>query len=209
MVEKATATTLALLLTTAIAAALPTPAGAAPGSVSSAGGVMTFRAAAGTANRITVDPFGGISGVNSPIYKVTEGSDAGTPLTAGAGCTVYVTNTVYCPQAGVRRIDLLLGDGNDQGTGATSIRIPVKIDGGAGADQLLGNDGPTTLIGGPGVDTFDGNGGNDLIYARDRTRERYFFCDAGADRVSADRFDSIFGVGSGCERIFRPRPPAP
>jgi Ca2+-binding RTX toxin-like protein len=208
MVEKVSRVILAAVLVTAVGAAAPTPASAAPGTVSSAGGVMTFRAAPGTANRVTVGPQTGVSGVDVPIFSVTESNDAGTPLIAGAGCTVLATTAVYCPQAGVRRIDILLGDGNDAGTASTDTRIPVKIDGGAGNDQLLGNDGPTILIGGTGIDRFDGNGGNDLIYARDRTRETYFFCDAGFDKVFADRFDSIF-FGASCNQVFRPRPPAP
>ena len=86
------------------------------------------------------------------------------------------------------------------------------VNGGSGADTivgdakqnlLIGNDGPDTLTGGGESDVLDGGNGNDTILARDGIADT-IDCGPGADAVTADTVDVVVG----CEAVDLPAPPA-
>jgi Ca2+-binding RTX toxin-like protein len=97
---------------------------------------------------------------------------------------------------------LLGGEGNDRLTSAIANDIPVRQDGGPGDDLLIGRYGPDRLVGGPGRDRLSGGSGNgnDYVNARDGERDSVRCGDGRADRVAADKIDS---VARDCERVSR------
>jgi Ca2+-binding RTX toxin-like protein len=56
------------------------------------------------------------------------------------------------------------GDDSFSATGNLAALIQLTVDGGAGADTLLGSNGADVLLGGDNNDTIDGNQGNDVIF---------------------------------------------
>ena len=95
---------------------------------------------------------------------------------------------------------LLGGEGDDRLSSAIANEIPVRQDGGPGADVLLGRYGGDRLVGGTGPDRISGGPGNDYVNARDRERDSVRCGDGRSDRVTADRADS---VARDCERVSR------
>jgi Ca2+-binding RTX toxin-like protein len=82
------------------------------------------------------------------------------------------------------------GRGNDSlfgGWGADDLQ------GGSGNDYLRGQSHGDTLRGGPGYDRMFGNDGDDVLYARDRTRDRVDG-DLDDDRAHVDTVDRLFQV---------------
>jgi len=73
------------------------------------------------------------------------------------------------------------------------------LSGRRGADRLSGGGGDDALTGGLGRDVLDGGPGDDVLLARDGERD-VVRCGAGADRVVADRHDSI---ARDCEAVRR------
>jgi Ca2+-binding RTX toxin-like protein len=73
------------------------------------------------------------------------------------------------------------------------------VNGGPGADTLLGGAGDDTINGGRGVDLIVAGSGDDLVRARDGQRDR-ITCGPGSDRVVADGRDR---VGGDCEVVRR------
>ena len=73
-----------------------------------------------------------------------------------------------------------------------------KIDGKGGKDVICGGDGNDTLTGGPAVDKFDGGDGNDTLFAKDGLKETAVKGGAGTDRVRKDKSDKTTAV----ERTF-------
>src|SRR4051794_1046384 len=84
------------------------PAGARAATVSEASGKLSYVAAAGEANHVTIAPWGfGL--------KVTEtGTKAGAPivLTSGSGCWRLSSSSASCPGIATL-VNASLGDGND------------------------------------------------------------------------------------------------
>jgi Ca2+-binding RTX toxin-like protein len=89
------------------------------------------------------------------------------------------------------RADLIHGGrGNDflnGGQGADNLA------GGRGRDHLVGGPQNDTLRGGPGRDRLLGDSGADVLYTRDRNRERVNG-GLGEDRASVDPIDRLFSV---------------
>ncbi len=69
-----------------------------------------------------------------------------------------------------------------------------KIDGKGGKDVICGGAGNDTLTGGGGVDKFDGGDGNDAIYTRDGVKETVIKGGAGTDRARRDNVDKTSAV---------------
>jgi hypothetical protein len=131
----------------------------------------------------------------------------------------------YCPPAGVARIAVALGDGNDYvsiGTmGATD--FPATIDGGDGADRLWAGPQADDVSGGPGSDTLTGNGGRDTLRggAGDDVIETadglpdWVACGTGIDTVTADLIDTVaddceqVNIGAGQPQLVILREPPP
>ena len=66
----------------------------------------------------------------------------------------------------IKRISIATAGGDDsvridESNGVFTDKIPTRIDGGPGNDNLAGGSGAETLLGGSGNDTIDGNKGND------------------------------------------------
>jgi hypothetical protein len=65
--------------------------------------------------------------------------------------------------AGVQKIIVLLGSGNDQATVAGNVLTPLLMDGGAGDDFLNAGGGPSILLGGQGDDQLVGSSSRDIL----------------------------------------------
>jgi hypothetical protein len=161
------------LLLGALLAALAVPGTASAATVSAAGGTLTFTAASGESNNLTVS-------VQSGLIRF---EDTGvSSMTAGSGCTTSGAQRVNCVQTAVTGITTDLGDGNDRLNGG--VLLPFSVYGGLGNDQITlfagddvvdagpGNDvvdtgwGDDTIDGGDGADTMSGGAGDDaVVYA--------------------------------------------
>ena len=102
-----------------------------------------------------------------PYYLIR---DVGDSISfAGSGCTVSPvdTNFLRCPDTSVTAWRMSLGTGNDsvqpQELTTPAMPVPMKLDGGEGADSLQGGAQGDSLAGGPGDDALAGFGGNDLL----------------------------------------------
>ena len=122
-------------------------------------GELRYSAVAGETNDVRV------TRVSGNTLRVTE---AGTTITAGAGCTQENPNQVTCTTS--RRPVLRLGDLNDRSVIATSRGAVVFGDAGddalrgaSGADRLEGGDGNDLLQGFSRGDTLRGGSGNDRL----------------------------------------------
>jgi hemolysin type calcium-binding protein len=157
-----------------IALALPAvfPAGAAGATanadVKNQGGLprgpVTFTAAAGEANRLTIR-----LGPNGWLFR-----DAANPVTARGDCRRVDAHTARCPLSediGKAR----LGDRDDRATGGT---ILFEVHGGAGDDTLVGSREWDWLFGGDGDDRLRGRRGDDQLNGG-----------PGRDRVEGGRND--------------------
>jgi Ca2+-binding RTX toxin-like protein len=118
------------MLLGALAAALTLPAAASAATVVSDGGTATYTAAPGEANTFRLTYTGS-----------TMRFDDSAPLVAGAGCTVFGPNGAECPRAGLKAVNVVLGDGDD--TAAYAFEAtgfggppPVAWSGGAGTDEI-------------------------------------------------------------------------
>jgi PKD repeat protein len=115
------------------------PARQPAGRVLVRGGRLIARGAPGGRNRLTARRRGS-------RWRIV---DAAAPLRAGAGCRRVAPRAVSCPVAGVKRVLLYGGDGNDRL--AVVGRVPALLVGGPGNDRLIG--GPAARFrGGPGAD---------------------------------------------------------
>lgn len=110
----------------------------------------------------------------------------------------------------VKKISILLGDGNDSATAGSNVGAVTinggngndSITGGSGNDSLIGGKGNDTLVGGGGNDTLVGNSGkdklfgqagNDLLQGRDNVADLLDGGD-GSDRAQADSVDKLVGI---------------
>ena len=67
----------------------------------------------------------------------------------------------------IDRIEIYTGAGGDVASVASTIEIPVLIDGGAGADRLTAGGGPAVLVGGDGDDRLIGGRKRDILIGGD------------------------------------------
>jgi hypothetical protein len=143
-------------------------------TVSRSGGTLSFTAAPGQANNLSV--------TGSDEDGSIGFSDSGAPLSfdPSAGCSGDESGGA-CPGSGVNLISIDLGDGNDQyaadlpidqnvsgGDGNDTLRVGYpfdpnakgphgRIDGGPGDDFLSSSGSGFTLVGGPGNDSVFAN----------------------------------------------------
>ncbi|WP_228989775.1 calcium-binding protein [Streptomyces sp. DH8] len=157
---------------------------------------ITFTAAPGQVNDLHVVPMDRGDGVRRIGFR-----DA-VPLRPGDHCTylepgveTYVVCELPTDRARPDRIDVLLGDGDDEiatsdpgvatvdggpgddtlhahtahtvrgGDGDDMVMGRVVLDGGEGMDHLMGDDGGQRMYGGRGGDMIEGYGGKDLVHA--------------------------------------------
>src|SRR4051794_40587108 len=164
-------------LVAAFALAFMPASGALASSATVSGGTLTFIAAEGENNDVSIAYDSAIS-----AYKIT---DASSPVTGGPGCG-GLDHEIDCEDRGISVIVINLRDGNDKWTGGP-IKIVPSVDGGAGNDdlsgigflnggdgddkltsldvdtQLDGGAGNDTLVGGLGNDSLDGGPGDDFL----------------------------------------------
>lgn len=122
-------------------------------------GELRYTAVAGEANDVR------LTRVSGNTFRVTE---AGTTITAGAGCTQENPNQVTCVTS--RRPVLRLGDLNDRAVTATSRGVILRgedgddfLRGGSGGDRLEGGNGNDQLFGLSRGDALRGGSGNDSL----------------------------------------------
>jgi Ca2+-binding RTX toxin-like protein len=110
-------------------------------------GRLIARGAPGTRNRLTARRRG----------RTWRISDAAAPLLAGAGCRRLAARSVSCRAAGVRRVELYGGAGDDRLRTLGPVRALLL--GGPGDDRLIVGRGSALLLGGPGNDRLTGGPG--------------------------------------------------
>lgn len=182
---------------------------AAESAVSVSNHVATFTAGAGETNNVTVTKVN-VGGVDKfrfsdPFSTSTTAIQSGSRIIPGAGCTRVNDNVSDCPAAGITRVVVNGGDLNDT-LNATTLAIPVTLNGGPGNDTLIGGTKGDILIGGPGGDRFRGGAGNDTINAKNDDVDLEFTCgenSGDSDIVNADLTpnDPITAAPGNCEVV--------
>ncbi|HEY8584129.1 MAG TPA: calcium-binding protein, partial [Capillimicrobium sp.] len=157
-------------------------------------GVATVAAAPGERNDLVVDsrPDGGF------VIR-----DAAASLAAGPGCDAEV-GAVACPASTpLQRMRVTLGDGDDRANITDSTAFWVRVEGGPGADQLVG---ASDQRGGPGDDRLAdgsllrGGPGGDLLTAA--VGGSSLFGGPGRDRaVGGPGDDSLYDAEPGREAV--------
>jgi RTX calcium-binding nonapeptide repeat (4 copies) len=176
-------------------ALLPGTAGAA--SVSEASGSLSYTAATGEANDVTIAPWG-------LALKVSEAGKAGKKpiaLTAGTGCWRLSKDSAACAVP-VNGIQFEAGDGADSLDASALTRTGVSAGGGEGDDVLTTGAGTDALNGGSGSDTLSGGAGDDNFQASDGELDT-ITCGVGSDGGSADADDAL---ATDCESVLMPAP---
>lgn len=179
-----------LAATAAAIMLLPASAGASNVGVNDS--TLTFTAAPGEANNVTV-----VAGAST--LTVTDAGAAITPL---EGCSSVSANQVTCAAADVTKIRASTGDGDDVFS-MKGVALAAWLDAGAGADQLHSGSAPTTLVGGPGADVLTGGDASDIIASRDEVADSVSCGGSATDVVVADFSDA---AASDCESVFRSNP---
>jgi Ca2+-binding RTX toxin-like protein len=156
--------------------ALAVPATANAATLSIAGSTVSFAAADGETNDVTVALAAG-------AYTIT---DAGAPLNAGP-CTQLTANSASCTAGGITALSLDARDRDDRIVVA-SVAVPVTLIGAEGDDVLTGGDGGDTLNGGAGADRLDGAAGNDTLNG-----------DSGDDRMVGGTGNDVLNGGTGTD----------
>jgi hypothetical protein len=185
---------------------LALPGAAAAATVSAGGGAVTFTAASGESNRLSV------SAANGALRFEDFGVSS---MTAGPGCTSAGARRVDCASAGIGGVTVELGDGDDAITSRLALPFGVygglgddrialsaggdAVDGGAGADTIDTGSGDDALDGGGGADSLSAGPGADTVRALDGAADA-LACGSEHDVVEADRDDA---ADLDCELVHR------
>jgi Ca2+-binding RTX toxin-like protein len=164
-------------------------------------GTLVYRAADGERNHVTVEMTSDLA-----TWQVTE---TGAPLAVGDGCVSVDAHHASCAAPGgnsvVHSVNMALGDMDDWASGARSCFYReldlhgsdafcnTTIDGGAGDDTLIGNEGSdatTVLTGGEGDDVLGGKGSLTLEGG------------TGADILRGGNGDNLLDGGPGADTIL-------
>ena len=89
--------------------------------------------------------------------------DANGPTITASGVLEFDAKQL----AGVGRLDVRTGEGDDTVIVGKVLNLPARIDGGDGDDLIAGGRADDLLLGGRGDDTLDGNYGVDTLYGGD------------------------------------------
>jgi Ca2+-binding RTX toxin-like protein len=184
-------------------------------------GTPVLRGGAGN-DKLEIDEIGGGqafggAGNDQILYAVGFNPSSPVRLEGGDGNDTYGFGPDFRPAAMVPGSGF---DTLDQSLIASSIGFAFdmascpgcvqRVIGSANDDQITGDRQAQEILGGSGNDTLDGGGGPDLISGQngDDTIAAHdgfidgVLCGAGADSVTADRFDL---VDRSCEQVSRPR----
>jgi Ca2+-binding RTX toxin-like protein len=188
----------------ALIAAVPTYGATPTASASVQAGTLTYTAASGQANQVTLTA-AGFSAVLTDVV----------PVTAGAGCVSLSATGVSCGRP-FSRIVIDTLDGDDTvfkknetptvvrtGDGADSVTVELAreadeitdIDAGPGDDIINGGGGAERIDGGTGADRINGGAGDDGVsYAGRNAAVTVRLDDAAAGNGEANEGDVITGV---------------
>ena len=190
-----------LITSTALFALLPSAALAAGAKVQDPPRKIKFDAAAGEINKLKVTREGA---------DVVFTDSGGGTIDAGASCTAVSPSSVRCPVPDGYRVDVDLGDGDDEVIVESGVGHSVDggegndaLTGGDGADDLQGGAGNDVISGGLGTDDVDGGDGDDSILVRDAVRD-VVLCGLGNDTGEADLEDEL---NADCEGVQKPLAP--
>ncbi|MBJ7520488.1 MAG: hypothetical protein JHC84_12405 [Solirubrobacteraceae bacterium] len=149
------------------------------GTVRVADGAISYTAAPGEANVVTVTPTG-----------LTE---TGAPLSVGAGCTLANPTTATCTVASDAGVAADLGDGDDTLDGDGTSR-PLSVRGGPGADTITGGLGADNLFGDEDADTLVGDESTSSVNNDDQ-EDDLLDGGPGADSMSGGDHADVFDQG--------------
>ena len=156
---------------------------------------------------------------------VFSGTDRGDTIRLSqSGSVLSVTRNGYTTRhdinarpGSVWRVVVNGGGGADTVAADASVKVPLRLDGGAGNDALTGGSGADHLYGGTGADTLNGGAGNDVLVTigggddRDRLtggpgRDNFWADPSATDRLAdTSSSDWTHAVGSFMSyRIERP-----
>ena len=161
---------------------------AAASTVQVDGSSITYDAAPGEANRLTVTQW----------YGTLTFTDSGATVGAGPGCTAVSSTKATCPSAGVAVLALSTGDMNDTAS-VSSLAIPTIFSDGPGNDTMTGGAAPDMFTAGTGADTYRGGGGQDIADYSARTAPVSVSLDGGANDGEAGEKDN---VGTDVDIVF-------
>jgi Ca2+-binding RTX toxin-like protein len=173
---------IALAFTLTLLAAIATARPAAGARLDVSGDVLSYTDASttpeGVANLLTVT----LEGDHYALHDPAEASVEPRPTALAAGCTVVDAHTAVCPAAGIASITILSRRGDDRVTLA-GLPIPTFVDGGPGADSLIGGEGDDFFFWAPGngSDRIAGGGGLDVLeFVASSLDERFAITPDGA-----------------------------
>jgi Ca2+-binding RTX toxin-like protein len=175
---------------------LATASAASAATISFNAGTMTFNAAPGEVNHVSVDQ-GGTSVAIGDVNATTADTGA-----TGAGCTQDNADTVTCPN--VTAIVINLGDMDDLLASSGNVTISETVDAGDGNDCSLGSLG---IHGGLGNDVIHGGPGDDCVYGDPAGTtvtgggNDQVFGDAGDDFVAGGRGNDLTSGGDGADFV--------
>jgi hypothetical protein len=130
-----------------------TPVKPRPTPLGNAGPTITYTAAKGQENDISVAR-------KSGRFKISDSGAATLPI--NSGCRSTGAKSEICKVSGVSRFDFNLGDKDDV-MDLNKVGTPVTIAGGKGDDTITGGKGSDTLDGGNGSDRLEGANGADTL----------------------------------------------
>jgi Ca2+-binding RTX toxin-like protein len=162
---------------------------ASAGTLSASGGVVTYEAKGGEANRVTLTQ-SVVNGNDSVTVK-----DSGAKVTAGAGCT---GSPVHCDLGKLNKVVVDLGNKDDT-LDATDVQVKMTIDAGSGDDTIDAGSGADSIDGHSGVDFLHGHAGNDMIHGNDG--KDHLFGEDGNDKVFGDGNDDHLNGGAGADTL--------
>jgi Ca2+-binding RTX toxin-like protein len=140
--------------------------------VTLAGTYVTYSAAAGETNDLSIQvdrtdfSTHGLITLEGPSIRTFTLTDASAPVHAGDGCVQQSASQVICVSTSATRIRVFLGDGDDKlhALGADSVALVTEsVDGGPGTDALTGGPYRDRLYGGDGDDRLGGGSGGDRL----------------------------------------------
>ncbi len=159
------------------------------GTMSQSGSTLTFTAAAGEQNSVTVSADGSGHIIIDDIVPISVGSSP---------CSSVNDTEVDCgvpSEHGYSGVSLLLEDGADSASFNDDLPLSTRrADGGPGDDTLNGSSEADTLIGGSGEDSINGFGGGDTVQGGDNNDT--------IDVTGASTATDTVDAGNGDDSIF-------
>jgi Ca2+-binding RTX toxin-like protein len=171
-------------------------ASAATISYDSGAGKLTFTAAAGENNGLSVEQTGthSVELIENDLPSVT------IDPTANGNCSQPDSSAPYIVDCTtVNSVRALLGDGNDSyfvDESVTDLTLPEDVQGGDGLDNISTGSGNDTLDGGTGDDTLDGGAGSDALTGDSGYDYLYDTDTSAGDSLSGGDDDDSFYMGS-------------